>query len=179
MRLFHTLSNAKSEAKRSAAIRQICEDLVEKPDGIAYTLQRLLRGLASPSGFARQGFASALTVIVERFSENIETDNLVNLIEKHVCLEDGAGRQDRKQYLIAKVFALMVLVRSHRIVHIQQEKLAEFVVELVKHSEKYGQMPANSIAITTLTITISFTSLFTEAGQVSSVLKLSSFCWML
>lgn len=51
------------------------------PSAQAYTLQRLVRGLASNRQGARQGFALALTAIVQQ-AEGVSVDMCVGLIRK-------------------------------------------------------------------------------------------------
>jgi len=81
-----------------------------------YTLKRLVRGLSSSRGSARQGFAVTLTNVV-RSVDSIDLDELLKqIMESTVTVRSMRGTEERDS-LFGRIFGFMVLVRSGKAVN--------------------------------------------------------------
>lgn len=133
--IFNTLSSGRKE-QRVSANKKLLQCLASDASGFEYSLKRLISGLASSSGVARQGFAAALCAVLRKFPQQVDTEQLLELFDKYVAVEERSNRQERKEHLFGKVFAALVLVRAGRVVEVPSEKLTEIVADIAKFAKR-------------------------------------------
>lgn len=85
-----------------------------QPSELAYCLKRLVRGLASPRGSARQGFSSALCAVLTDFAKEISTSSVEEMMRKEFAPTSGLKGQEERDLLFAKLFGINALARSRR-----------------------------------------------------------------
>ncbi|KAE8257363.1 hypothetical protein A4X13_0g2410 [Tilletia indica] len=83
------------------------------PD-LAYSLRRLIRGLASPRQGARQGFAVALAELLSQLKQitTIAPDVLLTLILRASASTRSAKPAEARELLFARIFGIHALIRS-------------------------------------------------------------------
>ena len=63
-----------------------------KPDDLSYTLNRLVKGLASSRKAAREGFAMALTEIILMF-DAITVEDIINFMKDSLTVTKNSSSQ--------------------------------------------------------------------------------------
>ncbi|KAI0288393.1 DNA polymerase phi-domain-containing protein [Multifurca ochricompacta] len=97
----------------SAARRMVHEtrlDVLNAPD-VAYSIRRLVRGLASPRESSRLGFAVALTELLSRVTTVSCAQILALLLEGSRATSNQTGQEER-DLLFARLFGLTAIVHS-------------------------------------------------------------------
>jgi hypothetical protein len=133
--IFDRLSRNGKE-KRAEVTKDLLQRLSNNPCGFEYTLKRLICGLLSSAGVARQGFAAALCAILREFEDQIVTEQLLELFDKYISFDTLSGRQDRKDLLFGRIFSSLVLVRSGRVPQITLNRLTSLVSGIVQYSDR-------------------------------------------
>ncbi|KAJ3108275.1 DNA-directed DNA polymerase [Phlyctochytrium planicorne] len=87
----------------------------ELPEDLAYGLKRLIRGLPSSRGGARQGFAIALTELLQSIPE-IPISYVLDLLEQSTVVTKSMKGQEQKDLYFGKLFGLRAICLSGCIV---------------------------------------------------------------
>ncbi|KAJ2917228.1 hypothetical protein MD484_g3188, partial [Candolleomyces efflorescens] len=85
-------------------------DLLNSQD-VAYSIRRLVRGLASPRESSRLGFSVALTELLSRI-ETVTCQQIVNLILSSSKTQGSMNGQEERDMLFARLFGFMSVIRS-------------------------------------------------------------------
>mmetsp|Transcript_8063 Transcript_8063/g.14784 ORF Transcript_8063/g.14784 Transcript_8063/m.14784 type:complete len:1289 (-) Transcript_8063:954-4820(-) len=115
LQVFWSLADVKKETRIEATrdflnIKSVLD--VESSDH-AYSVKRLVRGLTSSRGAARQGFSVALTQLIRNCPE-IDVDQVLEQLNQ-VTEVNGSMKADVKRgYWIGRLFGYLSLVRSGR-----------------------------------------------------------------
>ncbi|OWA50082.1 hypothetical protein BV898_14608 [Hypsibius exemplaris] len=96
--------------------------------GLEYTLTRLVRGLASNRKGVRWGFGTALTVLLQEFSE-LKTSKVLLELENHLKI---VVPSDIKTIAVGQLTVLMAIVNSGRMATINASHLRAIVDILLK-----------------------------------------------
>lgn len=105
---------------------------------LLYTLKRLTRGLASSRAAARQGFALALTEILNTFVDPVlTTKDVIAIIQDNIHIGSKANRQEQRDYSLGRVFAALVLARSGRLSSVSPDILLSFLTEIFAHAKTH------------------------------------------
>ncbi|KAF9533445.1 DNA polymerase phi-domain-containing protein [Crepidotus variabilis] len=78
---------------------------------VAYSVRRLIRGLASPRESSRLGFAVALTELLSRL-DTITTSQILNLILDCTKVQGSMNGQEERDVLFARLFGILSVVQS-------------------------------------------------------------------
>ncbi|KAG6831186.1 hypothetical protein H0H92_012326 [Tricholoma furcatifolium] len=89
-------------------------DLLNAQD-VAYSIRRLLRGLASPRESSRLGFAVALTELFSRI-QTVTCSQIVTLIVDGTTTQGSMTGQEERDVLFARLFGLTSVIQSGLIV---------------------------------------------------------------
>nr|XP_002731208.1 PREDICTED: myb-binding protein 1A-like protein-like [Saccoglossus kowalevskii] len=98
---------------------------------LSYTLSRLVKGLASSRKGARQGYAMALSEILQSNSE-VKVEDILDLIEEH--LEIKGRKQDERCCAFGQLFAFLAIVQSGRVFQAPDQYLEKLITELYRLS---------------------------------------------
>ena len=133
---FYALADVNSKIRHSAT-RDLVKHLVDnhasmgnnmgvdgqKSVDLKYAIKRLIRGLCSSRGAARQGFSLALSEVLRAFPENntISTLEMVSLIDNVRAKSRGmsGGKpsgQEERDYMFAGIFGCIALQQSGRLI---------------------------------------------------------------
>ena len=133
---FYALADVNSKIRHSAT-RDLVKHLVDnhasmgnnmgvdgqKSVDLKYAIKRLIRGLCSSRGAARQGFSLALSEVLLAFPENntISTLEMVSLIDNVRAKSRGmsGGKpsgQEERDYMFAGIFGCIALQQSGRLI---------------------------------------------------------------
>lgn len=114
--VYQRLSSAKFDA-RKAAIAELLDACIDRQCDVAYALKRLIRGLSSSARSARQGFALALSAVLQLGPTIITDDALLYAVKQHMPRQaPNQNRQDRKDIIIgteSRVAHCHRMARSH------------------------------------------------------------------
>ncbi|KAJ2925203.1 hypothetical protein H1R20_g11861, partial [Candolleomyces eurysporus] len=114
-----TQTNAAAASDDSEDEDAIATTSSRKPDelgllnsqDVAYSIRRLIRGLASPRESSRLGFAVALTELLSRI-DTVTCDQIVNLILSSSKTQGSMTGQEERDMLFARLFGFMSVIRS-------------------------------------------------------------------
>ena len=81
---------------------------------VAYGVERLLKGLLSSHGAARQGFASVLTELLQQH-DVLDTPTFLARLDAETRIQSGMDDKDRREAFLGKLFGVLVLLRSGRL----------------------------------------------------------------
>ncbi|XP_071038439.1 myb-binding protein 1A isoform X1 [Parasteatoda tepidariorum] len=118
--LFYKLANENSQNRIDACLgilRSLSNKQAQENDkddlhkDLKYCIERLIKGLASPRGAARLGFALLLTEILKKFTI-IEIEDVLELVKQHLSF---TPKQEKRDIVFGLVFAYSSLVRSGRL----------------------------------------------------------------
>ena len=133
---FYALADVNSKIRHSAT-RDLVKHLVDnhasmgnnmgvdeqKSVDLKYAIKRLIRGLCSSRGAARQGFSLALSEVLRAFPENntISTLEMVSLIDNVRAKSRGmsggkTSGQEERDYMFAGIFGCIALQQSGRLI---------------------------------------------------------------
>lgn len=112
--LIHFIGQEKDTGDDSASESESSEPVDPKAARLAYSLKRLVGGLASSRDAARQGFAVALTTLLKTFKEDVSLSEVWEKVESLLNAE-GASKQEERDVLFGRLFAILALVRSGRL----------------------------------------------------------------
>ncbi|XP_046864871.1 rDNA transcriptional regulator pol5-like isoform X2 [Xenia sp. Carnegie-2017] len=82
-----------------------------KSDDLKYTLNRLVKGLASSRKAARQGFAMALIEIVLLF-DSISVEDILELMKESLTVTKNSSAQEERDAYIGQIFGLFIIGRA-------------------------------------------------------------------
>ncbi|GAB5360442.1 hypothetical protein AAMO2058_000628500 [Amorphochlora amoebiformis] len=101
-----------------------------------YVLNRLFKGLLSSSICARQGFALALTRVLKRFDHTVcRTDKVLQAAKMIIRKQKASSsRQEKREYSLARLALVQVLIRSGRLKYIPATVLSGLCVEIVGYA---------------------------------------------
>ncbi|GAQ87782.1 DNA polymerase V [Klebsormidium nitens] len=107
--------------------------------GVQYALRRLVRGLGSGNKGARQGFALALSQVLN-VVPSLSGDSLLELINKELDLSASAKGQDARDVYLGRIFAYGAIVRSPYLVSAAQtEEQVHLAGALVQATLELGE----------------------------------------
>jgi DNA polymerase phi len=122
---------------RLAAANAIVTAAMHNPSVMDYTLRRLVKGLISSSKCARQGFATALTMILKQSQTPIDLetyfkvcDEVLNGRKREKHSSEPVGKQQIKDEWIGKVFVALVLCQSGRFGECSFEQVKMMIEEI-------------------------------------------------
>jgi DNA polymerase phi len=134
-------------AEGSAAAGEACSELLavlheeeeqvstqedgEVAPNMKYSLTRLVRGLGSSRGSARQGFAAALTEVLLQFS-SVTTDYIIELGDAEIAQDGRSNKKEKREYHFGRIFFVLVLTRSGRLQELQATKITAYIDHLVQ-----------------------------------------------
>ncbi|XP_054709945.1 myb-binding protein 1A-like protein [Uloborus diversus] len=139
--LFWSLSNKKPEVrvKACANIFRILlkkqnevDDKTELCSDLKYSLERLVKGLASPREAARLGYTLLLTEVLREF-DVVEVEQILDFIKQYLPL---SGKLEKKDATFGQLFAFTAIIRSERIInhsHLSFVFLSLFDLSVGKH----------------------------------------------
>lgn len=122
MDCFYALADVNTHIRHAAAL-----DLVshvrrggEAQDKLDYCLKRLVRGLASSNGCARQGFCLALTRLLQEKADDQDTfmvesaASVLNLVKAECAVQRNQRGQEERDLLLGSMFGAVAIARSGR-----------------------------------------------------------------
>ncbi|XP_078335491.1 myb-binding protein 1A-like protein [Crassostrea virginica] len=124
---------ASKELTEELSRRQIDESCIS--DELQYSINRLVKGLASSRQSARHGFSVALCQILRNFP-GIDVDMILGAVAEHLKFTQKESRSEQGNILLGKVLAYMTLVQSGRITSATQEHVQKIVQSLVQVCQK-------------------------------------------
>ncbi|XP_062578911.1 myb-binding protein 1A-like protein [Saccostrea cucullata] len=110
--------------KRQVDKSEICEEL-------QYSINRLIKGLASNRQSARHGFSVALCQILRSFPA-VNVDVILGAVAEHLKFTQKESRSEQGNILLGKVLAYLTLAQSDRIASATQEQVQKVVQSLVQ-----------------------------------------------
>ncbi|KAK3609784.1 hypothetical protein CHS0354_022644 [Potamilus streckersoni] len=123
-----------SENERIKATENLIELLISKQSKtnepsqeLKYTVNRLVKGLASSRKWARLGFSVALCQVLRKLEEITVEDILQRIKENLKPIPSSQSKSEVGNILLGKAFAYLVLVQSGRITTEDTERLGEVV----------------------------------------------------
>ncbi|XP_071945191.1 myb-binding protein 1A-like protein [Antedon mediterranea] len=102
-------------------------------DDVIYSLQRLVKGLASSRQGARQGYATALSELLTLLPI-ISLKEVFSLIKKH--LHSNSSKQEEREHMFGQVFAYIAVVQSGRLQAEDGKYTVNVLTKLKGFSEK-------------------------------------------
>ena len=124
-----------NEKKRRVAARAVVDVLATQDDAelyerqVAYTLKRLVRGLASPRDMARHGYCLALTELLCTY-ETIETMRVVEMMAETMSVSSNMKGDESRDVFFGRVFGCMALIRCGRL----EGEAAQRVAAMLAHA---------------------------------------------
>jgi DNA polymerase phi len=132
---------ADDEAARSAGVKELLTLLQverraapDKPsplENMQYSLKRLVRGLGSSRGGARQGFSAALTEVLLHFPE-VPTSQVTELANQSLALSGEANKQEKKDFFMGRIFFALVIAKSGRLGQLSAHETTIMVDQLIQ-----------------------------------------------
>ncbi|XP_061196291.1 myb-binding protein 1A-like protein [Saccostrea echinata] len=110
--------------RRQVDESEICEEL-------QYSINRLVKGLASNRQSARHGFSVALCQILRTFTA-VNVDMILGAVAEHLKFTQKESRSEQGNILLGKVLAYLTLVQSDRIASATQEHVQKIIQSLVQ-----------------------------------------------
>ena len=95
-------------AGAAAASASSCND-------VAYAVKRLVRGLASSRAGSRQGFALALTEVLQAFPNAVRTETVITELAAATQTSQKSSRTEIGDALLGRVFGTLALQRAGRL----------------------------------------------------------------
>ncbi|KAK0520550.1 DNA-directed DNA polymerase [Tilletia horrida] len=144
------------EARADRIIDRLCT-----PD-VAYSLRRLIRGLASPRQGARQGFAVALAELLARLKDLIPLapDVILTLILRDSVSTRSAKPAEARELLFARLFGIHALFCS-RIIFQDDDIDPSDEAENTDRISPYRVMPGSNLRVFERTLDILFSNVAT------------------
>lgn len=128
LKLFWTLAES-DVATRTSAATQLLAYLRDHNDDVNYTLKRLVRGLASSRDAARQGFSAALAALLAEFPRDITLTETLELLIDAMQVTASMKAMEQREHMFGKLFGLLALHRSGRLLETENEPFAVQVVQ--------------------------------------------------
>ena len=101
--------------ERVHAAASLATHLKEGEVDQAYAVKRLVRGLCSSRGGARQGFAAGLTLILHETSEeSLALSDILQVVLKETATTAGMRGAEERDLLLGRLFGLGACARSGR-----------------------------------------------------------------
>lgn len=101
------------ETLRTRSVVNLLTELkkTQKADDLNYTMQRLVKGLSSSRKAARQGFATALTQLMNEFTD-VSADDIIDLMSKHLLVQGSFKGQEERDAYFGQLFGLLAIYKS-------------------------------------------------------------------
>jgi hypothetical protein len=101
----------------SSKLDSTLEDEVDIHDGtfhpnVAYSIQRLMKGLPSSRLAARQGFTLALTHLLQLIAPKFTWNMFQACLEKYIVLSSSDSGTEEREKLFGRLFALIAIIES-------------------------------------------------------------------
>ncbi|KAL3856389.1 hypothetical protein ACJMK2_011156 [Sinanodonta woodiana] len=127
-----------SESERLKSTENLIELLIlkraktdEPSQELKYTVNRLVKGLASSRKWARLGFSVALCQVLRKLEEITVEDILQRIKENLKPVPSSQSKSEVGNILMGKAFAYLVLIQSGRITTDDNDQLREVVKGLI------------------------------------------------
>jgi len=122
------------DSVRSKSVAGLLNELknTKKVDDLNYTTQRLVKGLSSSRKAARQGFATALTHLMNEF-HNITADDVMELMSKHLTVQGSFKGQEERDAYFGQLFGFLAIYRSRLQGGKEKEVQSNLVKKLVRN----------------------------------------------
>ncbi|OQR82501.1 hypothetical protein ACHHYP_15920 [Achlya hypogyna] len=103
-------------ATRTAAVEAIVAHLRSANDAeeLAYTLKRLIRGLASSRDAARQGFSTALTAVLHAFP-SLDLAEVFASLKSIMDISNSMKGMEQREHMFGRLFGILALQQSGRL----------------------------------------------------------------
>ena len=100
-------------------------------NNLSYSLKRLIRGLLSSRSGARQGFSLALVLILSKLNNCITTIDFQQQVDSYLKITVKSNRQEKKDYYFARLFYILILCRSKRLLDVNKDELLNYLIEIL------------------------------------------------
>lgn len=147
---FWKLVDLNENVRCDAVVGLVTElDKTNSKDEISYSLKRLVKGLSSSRKAARQGFATALTHVLNKFS-TIDTQEVLDLMSEHLAVQGSFKGSEESDAYFGQVFGYMAICRSRIKLGLDKDvelvkKLTQSFVTLMKKKSYLGEVCATAI----------------------------------
>lgn len=140
LELFWDLAEV-DDAKRVSAAAALCSTLATQQaahtgDGacsdLSYTVRRLVRGLASSRDGARQGFGAALIEVLRAFSDHVDLDGVLKVMEDAMALHGSMDGAEERDAIFGRCFTCASIVRSGRLASMSASARGSIAAKLAK-----------------------------------------------
>ena len=142
-------------------VEALRDDEVKDAD-IDYTVSRMCRSLMSSSGAVRQGAAAALSQFLLT-KPSFETEQMTTYFKQIIRKPKGSNRQEKRDYIFGRIFALLVLCKGGRIEEVNDKAMFGYVAEILLTSEKILMRPVCFEALCVLVEHLSYERFLSEA----------------
>ncbi|XP_072048043.1 myb-binding protein 1A-like protein isoform X2 [Amphiura filiformis] len=115
--LFEIVIRKQKQHNKSGASTLYCSE-------VEYTLQRLVKGLASGRKGARLGYVTVLAELLEKVPR-ISLDEILTLVQDHLVVK---GKKEERDSIFGQVFAYLAIIQSGRL----QRSDEKYTVELIQ-----------------------------------------------
>ena len=115
--LVRFIQRAQAEFEEQSATSGLADATADTAcNDLAYAAKRLVRGLASSRAASRQGYALALTELLQTFPA-LRSGDIADAISAlaQTSGKGGSSKSEQRESLLGKVFGALVLVRSGRL----------------------------------------------------------------
>ncbi|ETV73453.1 hypothetical protein H257_11590 [Aphanomyces astaci] len=124
-------------ATRVAAVESIVQHLNQANDAeeLAYTLKRLIRGLASSRDAARQGFSTALTALLHHFPAAVPVESVLDLLKSTMDVSASMKGMEQRDHMFGRLFGLLAIHSSGRLSGADDLVIASLLDEVITLSK--------------------------------------------
>ncbi|RHZ21865.1 hypothetical protein DYB31_004718 [Aphanomyces astaci] len=102
---------------------------------LAYTLKRLIRGLASSRDAARQGFSTALTALLHHFPAAVPVESVLDLLKSTMDVSASMKGMEQRDHMFGRLFGLLAIHSSGRLSGADDSVIASLLDEVIALSK--------------------------------------------
>ncbi|RHY84227.1 hypothetical protein DYB35_002774, partial [Aphanomyces astaci] len=102
---------------------------------LAYTLKRLIRGLASSRDAARQGFSTALTALLHHFPAAVPVESVLDLLKSTMDVSASMKGMEQRDHMFGRLFGLLAIHSSGRLSGADDLVIASLLDEVIALSK--------------------------------------------
>ncbi|KAK3088706.1 hypothetical protein FSP39_022609 [Pinctada imbricata] len=116
---------------------------------LKYSVDRLVKGLASSRQSARHGFSVALCQILRNFS-TVTVDSVLQAVAMQLKYTQKESKSEQGNILLGKTLAYLALIQSGRLCQNQEsqlQKVTKHLLEIKKKKSYLQQICTNAVAL--------------------------------